>query len=190
MKIQELIHKSVRLILEGRFDNQEMVDAILDKIANQGIESLTSQERELLDNPNATPEPNEEENWDDYELSHEEEQEDEVLVALSQLQFDHGVSLNRVRVKGIDNKGNEYPYIKFIDDNGNHIMNLEERVYIRHDGGEEAVGTLKVDNNLWSKLFSLYEVNEDNRTTVFQKYLGEMYGYDIEKAEPVELSRR
>jgi len=43
----------VNLVIEEkrRFENQEMIDAILDKINEFGMESLTPEEREMLQNP-------------------------------------------------------------------------------------------------------------------------------------------
>jgi hypothetical protein len=201
MKIDTYIQKSLRLILESQeFANQEMVDAILDKVSNYGMESLTPKERKILQNPDEVPEPYDKNKADkeiidmvfgndddDYEVSYEEEQEDQVLMALSELKFKYGVHLKRRRAEGLDNKGNKFPYTQFYDGNGTHIMDLEERIYVKHGGGEEIAGILRVDKALWSSLFNEFTVDDNNKIKVFQKYLGEMYGYDIEEAGPATL---
>jgi hypothetical protein len=200
MKIRTYIQKNLRLILESQdFNNQEMVDAILDKVSNHGMESLTPEEKKILQNPDEVPEPYDKNkadkeivdmvfgNDDDYEIPYEEEQEDEVLLALSELKFKYGIHLKRRRAEALDNSGNKFPYTQFYDDNGTHIMDLEERIYVKHDGGEEIAGILKVEASLWSSIFEEFSVDDDNKVKVFQQYLGEMYGYEIEEAKPATL---
>jgi len=61
--------KIVNLVIEEkkRFENQEMVDAILDKINEFGIESLTPEEMEILQNPDEKIEYVELESTEDME---------------------------------------------------------------------------------------------------------------------------
>ena len=47
----DLIRLVKRVINEKRFANQAEVDRILDKISSEGMESLTPEEREILQNP-------------------------------------------------------------------------------------------------------------------------------------------
>jgi len=47
----DLVRLVKRAINEKRFTNQVEVDKILDKISSQGINSLTSREKKILDNP-------------------------------------------------------------------------------------------------------------------------------------------
>ena len=42
-----------RVINEKRFANQSEVDRILDKISSEGMDSLTPEEKSILDNPDA-----------------------------------------------------------------------------------------------------------------------------------------
>jgi hypothetical protein len=68
--------KIVNLVIEEkkRFENQEMIDAILDKINEFGMESLTPEEREMLQNPDEKPEY--------VELEPTEDDEDAIIFML------------------------------------------------------------------------------------------------------------
>jgi len=47
----DLISLVKRVINEKKFNNQDEVDRILDKISTEGIDSLTRREKKILDNP-------------------------------------------------------------------------------------------------------------------------------------------
>jgi hypothetical protein len=66
----ELVSLVKKMITEAkRLKNQDMIDAILDKISSQGIESLTDDEKFILDNPDVDLDKTE----DSYFMSHEVE---------------------------------------------------------------------------------------------------------------------
>lgn len=86
-----------------RFENQERIDAILDKINEFGMDSLTDDEKDLLKNPDKKIEY--------HELEPTEEMEDDIITMLLYMGL-----IQEENIQQIDD--NQYHITDLIDDEG------------------------------------------------------------------------